>query len=119
MVCFYVDLASASTCILTILLAFASFLQSNPLTTVEGIPQHQLQVASIERARQAQGYPSSEQLEERGVPPRLAMALAPFQRGGVDFVRNKDGRALIADGKLHLSHRNPIKMMVLLTLTVF
>lgn len=82
-----------------ILLAFASFLQSDPLTSVEGIPQHQLQVASMERARQAQGYPSAEQLEEKGVPSRLATALAPFQRGGVDFVRSKEGRALIADGK--------------------
>ena len=80
-------------------LAFASFLQSDPLTSVEGIPQHQLQVASMERARQAQGYPSAQQLEEKGVPSRLAIALAPFQRGGVDFVSGKNGRALIADGK--------------------
>jgi hypothetical protein len=81
------------------LLAFASFLQSDPLTSVEGIPHHQLQVASVERARQAQGYPSAEQLQEKGVPLRLAKALAPFQRGGVDFVLSKDGRAMIADGK--------------------
>ncbi|GAX25243.1 SWI/SNF-related matrix-associated actin-dependent regulator of chromatin subfamily A-like protein 1 [Fistulifera solaris] len=77
--------------------AFASFLQSDPLTSIEGIPQHQLHVASVERARQAQGYPSAEQLQEKGLPLRLAKALAPFQRGGVDFVLSKDGRAMIAD----------------------
>jgi len=79
--------------------AFAAYLQQDPLTTVDGISQHLLQVASIERARQAQGYPSPEQLIEKGMPPGLANALAPFQRGGVDFVLRKGGRALIADGK--------------------
>jgi hypothetical protein len=78
--------------------AFYAYLVSDPNTRVEGIPPHQLQIASLERARQEKGYPSVEAIAERGVPPLLAKALAPFQRGGVDFVVEKGGRALIADG---------------------
>jgi hypothetical protein len=76
---------------------FAGFLQ-NDGAKVYGIPQNQLQIASLERARLEKGYPTPEQLAEYGVPVGLAQALAPFQRGGVDFVREKQGRALIADG---------------------
>jgi hypothetical protein len=79
--------------------SFYSFLVSDPKATVIGIPEHQLKIASLERARQERGYPTDEQLIRYGVPPGLARALAPFQRGGVDFVREKDGKALIADGK--------------------
>lgn len=77
--------------------AFLSFLISDPNTRVERIPQHQLQIASLERARQEKGYPSVEEVIEMGVPAGLAKALAPFQRGGVDFVYEKEGRSLIAD----------------------
>ena len=77
--------------------AFLSFLTGDPYTRVEGIPQHQLQIASLERARQEKGYPTPEEVIEMGVPAGLARALAPFQRGGVDFVNEKQGRALIAD----------------------
>jgi SNF2 family DNA or RNA helicase len=76
---------------------FAGYLQ-NDGATVYGIPPNQLQIASLERARQEKGYPTPDQLVEYGVPVGLAQALAPFQRGGVDFVREKQGRALIADG---------------------
>ena len=78
--------------------SFLTFLKSDPLTIVEGVPQNQLQIASLERARQEKGYPTAEELMEQGLPCGLAKALAPFQRGGVDFVLNKGGRALIADG---------------------
>lgn len=78
--------------------ALAAYLESDRRTSVEGIPPHQLQVASIERARQERGYPTAERLVELGLPKGLAHALAPFQRGGVDFVISKGGRALIADG---------------------
>uniref|UniRef100_A0A7S3P599 Helicase ATP-binding domain-containing protein n=1 Tax=Amphora coffeiformis TaxID=265554 RepID=A0A7S3P599_9STRA len=77
--------------------AFVGFLRGHPNTYVEGIPQHQLQIASLEKARQEKGYPTVEDVIEMGVPAKLANALAPFQRGGVDFVCEKDGRALIAD----------------------
>lgn len=83
--------------------AFFTYLQSQPFTTVQGIPPHQLQVASVERARQERGYPSASDLVEKGLPVGLASALAPFQRGGVDFVIAKNGRALIADGALKTS----------------
>jgi hypothetical protein len=76
-----------------------SFLVHQPYTTVVGIPQLQLNIASVERARQEKGFPSSDSLVERGVPVGLATALAPFQRGGVEFVLSKHGRALIADGE--------------------
>jgi hypothetical protein len=78
---------------------FAYLKESHPNAIVEGIPMHQLQIASLERARQVKGYPSIEELIQRGMPAGLANALAPFQRGGVDFVLSKGGRALIADGK--------------------
>jgi hypothetical protein len=79
--------------------AFFTWLTSDPYTRVDGIPPHQLQIASLERARQEKGYPSEETLIQKGVPPMIAKALAPFQRGGVDFVIEKGGRSLIADGK--------------------
>ena len=76
---------------------FAGFLRSDRDTRVYGIPPNQLQIASLERARQEKGYPEPDKLIEYGVPKGLASALAPFQRGGVDFVKEKNGRALIAD----------------------
>jgi hypothetical protein len=78
---------------------FTAYLRSDPHTRIIGIPPNQLQIASLERARKEKGYPNPEQLVEYGVPAGLAKALAPFQRGGVEFVKEKGGRALIADGK--------------------
>jgi hypothetical protein len=78
--------------------AFFAYLRSDPYCRVEGIDPMQLKIASLERARQEKGYPSIEKLIEAGVPNGLARTLAPFQRGGVDFVLEKKGRALIADG---------------------
>ncbi|OEU20498.1 hypothetical protein FRACYDRAFT_179877, partial [Fragilariopsis cylindrus CCMP1102] len=43
------------------------------------------------------GFPSANKILSFGVPKGLATALAPFQRGGVDFVVEKEGRALLAD----------------------
>lgn len=77
---------------------FFAWLKSDVYTQVEGIPSIQLKIASLERARQEKGYPSVKKLREAGVPKGLARTLAPFQRGGVDFVLEKEGRALIADG---------------------
>jgi len=76
--------------------AFVSFLVQDPRCRVEGIPADQLRIASLERARQEKGYPSAEKLTELGVPKRLAASLAPFQRGGVDFVTQKGGRLVWA-----------------------
>jgi hypothetical protein len=61
--------------------AFYAYLVSDPNTRVDGIPPHQLQIASLERARQEKGYPSMEAIADRGVPPRLAKALAPSSEG--------------------------------------
>lgn len=66
--------------------------------SVVGINEEQLRVASLGKARLEKGYPSVKKIIAMGVPKGLAHALAPFQRGGVDFVKEKDGRALIADG---------------------
>lgn len=79
--------------------SFYSYLTSDPLCQVVGIPQDQLKIASLGKARLEKGYPSTKKLVSFGVPRGLATALAPFQRGGVDFVVEKRGRALIADGK--------------------
>jgi hypothetical protein len=64
---------------------------------VTGIPPTQLQIALLERERQEKGYPNVATIISYGVPKLIAETLAPFQRGGVDFVHEKDGRALIAD----------------------
>ena len=65
---------------------------------VKGIPEDQLKIASLGKARLEKGFPSVNKILAYGVPNGLATALAPFQRGGVDFVVEKEGRALIADG---------------------
>jgi len=57
-----------------------------------------LKVASMGKARIDKACPTVEQLIDRGVPSALAATLAPFQRSGVEFVLDKEGRALIADG---------------------
>lgn len=85
------------------LMAYLTTSESTTTTTttktrVIGIPPHQLQIASLERARQEKGFPSTNDIVDLGVPHGLAKALAPFQRGGVDFVVAKKGRALLADG---------------------
>ena len=76
--------------------AVATYLQNLP-SRVYGIPANQLQIATLERERQDKGYPTPETLMDAGLPRGLAHALADFQRGGVDFVRTKGGRALVAD----------------------
>ena len=80
--------------------ALYGYLTKDSSTKVFGIPQRQLQITSLERARQVKGHPSVEELVQKGVPKNIAKSLAPFQRSGVDFVVHKNGRALIADGKL-------------------
>ena len=77
--------------------AFYSYLTSMRNTTVQGIPQAHLNIAMLGRQRLEKGFPSVQKLMHIGVPPRLAKTLAPFQRGGVDFVYERRGRALIAD----------------------
>ena len=65
--------------------AFYSFLRSDPMTMVDGIRHHQLQIALPERERQEEGYPMPLKLIKQGIPHQFAKALAPFQRGGVDL----------------------------------
>ena len=79
---------------------FLYALRARPKTTVQPIPTYQLNVASLGKARLDKGFPSAEKIVNAGVPPGLACSLADFQRGGVDFVIDKGGRALIADGKM-------------------
>jgi hypothetical protein len=82
--------------------AFYTFLTAMPRTVVQGIPEAHLNIAMLGRQRLEKGFPSVEKLIHMGVPKRMANTLAPFQRGGVDFVHERKGRALIADemGKL-------------------
>lgn len=68
------------------------------MVQVEGIPENQLKIASLGKARLEKGFPSVKKLLSYGIPVGLASTLAPFQRGGVEFVVEKGGRALIADG---------------------
>lgn len=78
--------------------AIYRLLTTIPTNYVEPISQMHLKIASMGKARLARGYPSPNKLVLEGVPKGLANALAPFQRGGVDFAIDKQGRALIADG---------------------
>lgn len=77
--------------------AFYILLTSLPNTVVHGIPAAHLNIAMLGRQRLEKGYPSVEKLVHIGVPKKIADTLAPFQRGGVDFVHERNGRALIAD----------------------
>jgi SWI/SNF-related matrix-associated actin-dependent regulator 1 of chromatin subfamily A len=78
--------------------AFVGFLRNDPLVVhIEGISEAQLKIASLGKARLEKEFPSARKLVKFGVPKKLADTLAPFQRGGVDFVIEKEGRALIAD----------------------
>jgi hypothetical protein len=74
-----------------------SFLTAQPNTAVIGIDEIQLKIASLGKARLEKNYPSENKLVAWGVPENIANILAPFQRGGVEFVYEKGGRALIAD----------------------
>ena len=76
--------------------AFFGFLVSQE-NSVIGIPENQLKAATLGAQLADKSYPSAEALIEAGVPEGLSRAMAPYQRGGVDFVMNKNGRALIAD----------------------
>ena len=76
---------------------FLSFLSAQPNTTVTGIDEIQLKIASLGKARIEKDYPSGNDLVQLGIPNDIAHTLAPFQRGGVEFVYEKGGRALIAD----------------------
>ena len=71
---------------------FFAYLNSDPLCVhIDPIPPLQLKVASLGRARLEKDYPSAEGLVKRGVPFALPYTLAPFQRGGVDFVLEREG----------------------------
>jgi len=77
-------------------LATLSDAQGRP-AYIEGIGHRNLQLASIGLEIKNKAYPSAQALIDEGVPAGIAKALAPYQRGGVDFALHRDGRALIAD----------------------
>ncbi|KAL3911748.1 MAG: hypothetical protein SGILL_007160, partial [Bacillariaceae sp.] len=77
--------------------ALVTFFRNLPNCYIQEIPEDQLKIASLGKARLEKGYPSVEKIVSLGVPRGLASALAPFQRGGVEFVNEKAGRSLIAD----------------------
>lgn len=79
------------------------------MTRVIGIPENQLKIASLGKARLERGFPSAAKIMSKGVPRGLAQTLAPFQRGGVDFVAERNGRALIADGEIFATLCLPFK----------
>ena len=76
---------------------FFSYLSSDPLNIVTPIPDDQLKIVSIGRELKDMGYPSVQDLVKYGVPEQLASSLAPYQRGGVGFTYQRNGRSLIAD----------------------
>lgn len=76
---------------------FFSWLSSHNDFHVTGIPPHQLKIASLGKEKMDRKYPSPKRLIKLGVPRGLSLSLAPYQRGGVDFVYGCNGNALIAD----------------------
>ncbi len=80
--------------------ALLTYLTSDPMNIVDGIPTEQLKAATLGRERMdRKDVPSVKALIKKGVFPSVAAALAPYQRVGVDFVLEKDGRCLLADGE--------------------
>ncbi|KAL3784661.1 hypothetical protein HJC23_012177 [Cyclotella cryptica] len=77
--------------------ALLTYLTQDKRNIVEGIPPEQLRAATLGRERFQKNFPTSHELIQRGVHPGVAGALAPYQRGGVDFVLEREGRALLAD----------------------
>ncbi len=65
---------------------------------VEGIPSEQLRVATLGRERMdKKSYVDASELISRNVVPTVCAALAPYQRGGVEFMLDREGCALLAD----------------------
>ena len=63
-----------------------------------GIPTEQLRMASLGRERMDKKvHATVNELLVRGVAPSVARSLAPYQRSGVEFILDRDGRALLAD----------------------
>lgn len=80
--------------------ALLTYLTSDPMNIVDGIPAEQLKAATLGRERMdRKDVPSVKALIRKGVFPGVAAALAPYQRVGVDFILEKDGRCLLADGE--------------------
>mmetsp|Transcript_4105 Transcript_4105/g.9367 ORF Transcript_4105/g.9367 Transcript_4105/m.9367 type:complete len:1323 (-) Transcript_4105:34-4002(-) len=78
--------------------ALLTYLTSDPMNIVDGIPAEQLKAATLGRERMdRKDVPSVKALIRKGVFPGVAAALAPYQRVGVDFILEKDGRCLLAD----------------------
>lgn len=74
-----------------------TLLTSESKNWVEGIPIEQLRAATLGRERTEKKFPTVRMLIRREVSPVVASALAPYQRGGVDFILDKEGRVLLAD----------------------
>ncbi|KAL7548404.1 hypothetical protein ACHAWF_011688 [Thalassiosira exigua] len=74
-----------------------TYLTSDRNNVVEGIPPEQLRAATLGRETAKKDFASAADLVERGVAPGVSEALAPYQRGGVEFVLDREGRALLAD----------------------
>ena len=71
---------------------------SSTQNIVEGIPPEQLHAATLGRERMdKKSYATVAELRNRGVSKVVCEALAPYQRAGVEFILDKDGRALLAD----------------------
>ena len=78
--------------------SLVSYLTTDPTNYVNGIPMEQLRAATLGRERMDRtDFPSAKELVRRGVFPAVSSALAPYQRVGVEFVLDKEGRALLAD----------------------
>lgn len=74
-----------------------SFFDERDDCVVEGIPEQHLRAANLHLQHLERGYPDPQELVEKGIPESLALTLTGYQRGGVNFVLSKNGRALIAD----------------------
>uniref|UniRef100_A0A7S1FTN0 Helicase ATP-binding domain-containing protein n=1 Tax=Corethron hystrix TaxID=216773 RepID=A0A7S1FTN0_9STRA len=73
---------------------------SGPIRNVQidPISSELLKMASLGSEWSGRDFPDPEDLHQRRkIKIELAMRLAPFQRGGVDFIAEKNGNALLAD----------------------
>ena len=64
---------------------------------VGGIPPEQLRMATLGRERMDKRvHATVDGMLSRNVAPCVARALAPYQRSGVEFILDRDGRALLS-----------------------
>ena len=74
------------------------YLTNDANNAMEAIPPEQLRAATLDiECMDKNTYATISELLSRHVLPIVASALAPYKRGGVEFILDKERRALFVD----------------------